>query len=202
MVLEQGLVSDAREIATIYRAAFPESVQFFFAGKNPLRLLDLLELSFSMVFHWGGQALVVKDEQGKLVAYCLYSSNKRQPKRDYKALLTTALRLVVKINPLEVICLLCNKVVMVVSTKRWTNYGSATAQILSIAVLPSAQGEGIGTRLLQAVLNQLPHEGVTLNVRTKNDAGRRLYKSAGFQVCGSTRDYLGEWLMLIRPAGD
>ncbi len=204
MVLEKGRVSDSRKIATIYRAAFPESVQFFFAKKSPLRLLDLLELSFRLVFFWGGQALLVKDQQGAVVAYCLFTSRQKPQNRNYWALLTTGIKLIGKICPFEAIRLAFNKLLVFATTKRDkgpTRELVSSAEILSIAVLPSAQGEGIGTQLLHAVLEQLPNEGIALNVRTKNEAARRLYESAGFQVCGSTRDYLGEWLMLIKPAG-
>ena len=72
------------------------------------------------------------------------------------------------------------------------------ARILSIAIDPSSQGKGVGTLLLQRVLEKLEHQGVVLNVRKDNPAGRNLYARAGFQECGFTRDLSGEWIMLFK----
>lgn len=202
-VIKQGHVSDARDIAEIYTEAFPESVEFFFPRKDPRRLLDLLDLSFQLVFYWGGQAIVAYDEENRLLGYCLYRSQCKPQKRDYLQLFTTSLRLLSKVNPCEVVRLVANKVLIFFTTDRWPNFKAhtATGEILSIAVSPSVQGQGLGSELLELALKELVSEGVALNVRSSNQAGRRMYASAGFQARGCNRDFLGEWLMLIKPAG-
>lgn len=73
------------------------------------------------------------------------------------------------------------------------------AQILSIAVLPRFQGQGLGTLLLNEALAKLPQQSVGLNVRADNTAARRLYAQTGFEEYGSKRDLGGTWLMLYRP---
>ncbi|MCW2495938.1 GNAT family N-acetyltransferase [Jatrophihabitans sp.] len=64
--------------------------------------------------------------------------------------------------------------------------------ILDIAVLPTAQGRGIGTALLTAVLDEAG-TAVQLSVAPDNPA-RRLYERLGFVVVGSgNADLLMLW---------
>ncbi len=65
MRTEQGSIHDSRAIAAIYAEAFPHSTRFFFRKKKPERLSGLLELTFNLVFLWGGgQAIVAKTTGG------------------------------------------------------------------------------------------------------------------------------------------
>jgi ribosomal protein S18 acetylase RimI-like enzyme len=52
---------------------------------------------------------------------------------------------------------------------------------LVLAVIPDCRGQGIGTQLLQKLLETAPHHfpAVSLNVRVDNPA-RRLYERLGF----------------------
>ncbi len=71
------------------------------------------------------------------------------------------------------------------------------AQILNLCVDPEMQGQGLGRRLLQRLLNEAKsHNADTafLEVRTSNHAAIALYQSTGFNQIGTRRGYY--------PAGD
>ncbi len=73
------------------------------------------------------------------------------------------------------------------------------ARILSLAVLPSLQGQGIGSQLLKEGLAYLFAGGiplVKLEVRPDNLAARRLYACQGLKECGTFTDLQEEWLIL------
>lgn len=66
------------------------------------------------------------------------------------------------------------------------------AELLTIAVDPVAQGQGEGTRLLRAFLDELRRRGaetVFLEVAETNAPARALYTGAGFAVTGRRRAY-------------
>ncbi|HEY9212776.1 MAG TPA: ribosomal protein S18-alanine N-acetyltransferase [Ancylobacter sp.] len=69
---------------------------------------------------------------------------------------------------------------------------SPEMEILSIAVAPTRQGEGIARRLLERAFGQLAAEGfqtVFLEVEQGNTAALRLYARAGFREIGRRPGY-------------
>jgi ribosomal-protein-alanine N-acetyltransferase len=79
------------------------------------------------------------------------------------------------------------------------------AEVMTIAVAPHAQGEGLGARLLKALLQNAGERGATqmlLEVRADNDAARRLYARHGFEQIARRRGYYGDTdglIMRLRP---
>jgi ribosomal-protein-alanine N-acetyltransferase len=66
------------------------------------------------------------------------------------------------------------------------------AEILNIVIDPQHQNQGLGTQLLQHVLQQLASNGcqrVFLEVRESNLAARTLYKKQGFSDSGLRKNY-------------
>jgi ribosomal-protein-alanine N-acetyltransferase len=64
--------------------------------------------------------------------------------------------------------------------------------INNFALRPGFRGQGIGTALLNRVLEdgrQLGARRATLEVRASNEGARRLYERMGFYVAGIRRDY-------------
>ncbi len=66
------------------------------------------------------------------------------------------------------------------------------AEVLTLAVLPEAQGRGLGGALLAAGLSEAARQGaaaVLLEVAPGNAAARALYARAGFREVGRRRGY-------------
>ena len=66
--------------------------------------------------------------------------------------------------------------------------------LMDIAVAPERRRAGIGTALVQALLDRLPGpaEQVTLEVRPSNEAGIQLYEGFGFKAAGVRRRYYSD----------
>lgn len=67
--------------------------------------------------------------------------------------------------------------------------------LVDIALLPQLRGNGIGTQLIQTLLDEAGHSGkpVVLHVEKHNRA-RRLYERLGFETVGDTGVYFKmEW---------
>ena len=65
-------------------------------------------------------------------------------------------------------------------------------EVADLAVDPEMRGQGVGARLLDAVLDQARSDGVRtfyLEVRESNESARRLYHSRSFVVVGRRRGY-------------
>lgn len=66
------------------------------------------------------------------------------------------------------------------------------ADVMTIAVAPAHQGRGVGRVLLTELLRRAADraaDAVLLEVRADNDAARRLYDRAGFEVISVRRRY-------------
>lgn len=72
------------------------------------------------------------------------------------------------------------------------NRGSEVADVMTIAVAPAAQGQGLGRVLMQWVIVESRRAGaehLMLEVRADNVAGQRLYATAGFTQLTVRRRY-------------
>ena len=72
---------------------------------------------------------------------------------------------------------------------RWT---PSVIDITRLGVLPEAQGNGVGRRLLDAVVLAADRP-VMLTVKKKNHRALRLYRSRAFKVVGQIQD---AWVMI------
>ncbi|NMB00819.1 MAG: GNAT family N-acetyltransferase [Firmicutes bacterium] len=198
MNLQSASHRDARRIAEVYRQAFPASVQLFFSQKDPDELLDLLELSFTLPFYWGAKGVLYLDQANQVQGYCLYSTS--SGKRQLSKTLSLLTRLARKLSFKELAKLAQNQFLMTTSVRRTKKVPKPQARILSIAVLPTYQGKGVGTVLLNDVLHKLQNESIGLNVRADNTVAKRLYASSGFTEYGTITDLSGTWLMLVRES--
>lgn len=69
------------------------------------------------------------------------------------------------------------------------------AELIDVAVAPAARRQGLGRRLLDAVVVRAVAAGATrllLEVRRDNTPARMLYESAGFAVCGERHRYYAD----------
>jgi ribosomal protein S18 acetylase RimI-like enzyme len=70
-------------------------------------------------------------------------------------------------------------------------------RIIDIALLPSAQRQGLGTRLLRAVIERARSEGKTVSIHVERDnPALGLYQRLGFEQ----REDRGVYLFLVHPA--
>jgi len=70
--------------------------------------------------------------------------------------------------------------------------GGEVADVMTIAVAPSARGQGLGTTLMRWLVERAAGAGagyLMLEVRADNDAAQRLYSSAGFSTLTVRRRY-------------
>lgn len=66
------------------------------------------------------------------------------------------------------------------------------AHLLNICVAPELQGQGIGRRLLEYMLERARLAGagkLFLEVRPSNRRALKVYRRAGFEIIGTRRDY-------------
>jgi ribosomal-protein-alanine N-acetyltransferase len=69
------------------------------------------------------------------------------------------------------------------------------AHVTTLSVHPDHQGQGIGTRLLAALVHEARDRGtrsLTLEVRASNEAAQALYRRFGFAPAGVRRNYYAE----------
>jgi len=91
-----------------------------------------------------------------------------------------------------------NKVFFLFHGQRFRTKGDA--QLLNIAVDPSAQGRGIAKQLVAAgleALRELHVPEVRLEVRPSNLSAIALYQRTGWREVGRTRDLEGEWIVMV-----
>ena len=82
----------------------------------------------------------------------------------------------------------------------------ADADIMTVAVAPEAQGQGLGGRLVQALIDAAADAGATqllLEVRADNLSAQRLYARTGFERIAVRRGYysggVDAWILRRRP---
>jgi ribosomal-protein-alanine N-acetyltransferase len=82
----------------------------------------------------------------------------------------------------------------------------ADADIMTVAVAPDAQGQGLGGRLVQALVDAASDAGATqllLEVRADNLPAQRLYARMGFERIAVRRGYyaggVDAWILRRRP---
>ena len=63
------------------------------------------------------------------------------------------------------------------------------ALIISIAVLPEYRREGIGSKLIEKVLEKIKNDFVILTLRINNEEAYKFYQSLGFTYSGIIEDY-------------
>ncbi|MFF8017485.1 GNAT family N-acetyltransferase [Streptomyces sp. NPDC007929] len=66
--------------------------------------------------------------------------------------------------------------------------GRAHEYLWMIGVAPGRQGEGLGTALIEAVLDRCDREGLPAYLEASNARSRKLYERLGFELAGSVLD--------------
>jgi ribosomal protein S18 acetylase RimI-like enzyme len=199
----QATAADLRGMGEVYVRAFPDSIRHFYADRepNPQALADL----FAIVLAAEPAAAQLAEADGAIAGYCLAPLSLAPIRREAVAhghLLRLGWRWLSGSYGLGLLALRA-----LVSDKlaAWRHQvgeePGCEARILSIAVDPVCQGQGIGRRLLAEALARLEGlgaPGVRLEVRPDNAAALGLYERLGFATVGRMADSQGEWLIMLR----
>ncbi|MDQ2682668.1 MAG: GNAT family N-acetyltransferase [Chloroflexota bacterium] len=84
------------------------------------------------------------------------------------------------------------------------DYRGGQSRVISICVDPTYRERGIGSRLLSAIEDALPHGNMILMVESTNAPAQLLYRAHGYLAVGESRDYYGRgrhgiWMQKSRP---
>jgi ribosomal-protein-alanine N-acetyltransferase len=193
-------VSDVEPAVRIFLGAFHDNVSLVYGDDpKPDAMRDVW--SFVRTVEPGGFLGARLDSH--LVGYAIFTSSLRalQCKAAWSGtVFVWGLRALAGrygIRWLNIGKLLWNKMLFVGNAGRFRTGGDA--QLLNIAVAPSARGKGVGKELVRAGLQYLASRHVAevrLEVRPDNVAAIAAYGANGFVERGRTRDAGGEWLVM------
>ncbi len=202
MGVRKVLRSDVDDVAGIFIRAFPESVRHYYGASAPP--IDGFRDIFAFLSQAERENFLVYEESGAVLGYAVVP---RSMGRVWaKAVLggrvfVWAFKWMAGrygIPPTRIATILGNKLLFAAYSGEQLLRGHA--QVLSVAVDPSAQGRGIGRQLVQAGLELLRGQGVRtvkLEVRPDNEPARRIYSNLGFCEAGKSRDSQGQWIVMI-----
>jgi len=198
-----GSIEDAESIAQVYLDAFPDSTAYYFPRKDRRHLLEVVQCGFQLVLLMGAQALVAVDDSGRTVGYCVFSSRPAGTARrpiPWLAAASLGLRALTRLSPPEIAKLAYGRILFRSSVRIEDKLPPEGGRIVSIAVRRSCQGLGLGRRLLAQTLTEMGPVPVHLEVRADNASALALYHGSGFRRYGLTRDGMGPWVIMVRPA--
>lgn len=194
--------SDLLQIAEIFLAAFPESVEHY-GSQNvaPVLFVDI----FSVCIETEPDALIVAVSNGKVLGYIFAPSK-------LSAIFSTA---IIRGHILKMFFRWITGQYRIglkpvrIAAKNWLylwhesrdEHLKCEARILTIAVHPDFQGQKIGKGLMNAGLGYLKSKNVTvvrLEVRPDNVQARYIYEKLGFKTVSTTKDTQGDWLIMMK----
>ena len=185
---------------SIFLEAFRDNVRQVY-GDNPRPDAMRDVWSFAREIEPGG-FLAARDETGVL-GYALFTSSVSRLERaaivSGRVLLWAGRALLGRygIRWNSVARQLWNKILFLGNSGTFRTKGDA--QLLNIAVAPSARGHGVATSLVREGLRYLASRGVEevrLEVMPDNTAAIAAYASTGFETKGRLRNVHGEWLVM------
>lgn len=182
------------------RAFADEHGSRYRAGAHPAAFLDV----WTFLQCVEPRGFLAAHDDGRVVGYAIFISSLKRVQ--FQALVRGALfRWIIAglrgrfgIRWSAVPRILANKLMFIRSGRRYRSSGDA--QLLNIAVDPSAQGRGAATALVRAGLQFLRARGVPevrLEVRPWNAGALRVYRKTGWREAGRTRDLEGEWIVMV-----
>lgn len=204
----KGSTSDARDIAELYLHSFPDSVRFFFPGRDSAELVAATACGFELVLLAGCLPFLARNAKNGLMGYCIVSTSNGipfyrllHPKRILRTVML-CLKALGSLRIKDIALLARNWLIAVTSVVEDTTVEKLPGgRIVSIAVHCSARGAGIGKKLLEHAIRHLEEQQIKatyLEVRPDNVPARRLYAGLGFRRYGQNRDLQGPWLRLVR----
>ncbi len=174
---------DCRDVAELHRNFLPES----FLGTLPLPFLRLL---YSALCDWEKGILLVVEENGKIKGFLSGTVNTRKFFAYFKK--TRFFRGAVSLLPVLIRkgAFIRIRETVLYGSRNENNASFPEAELLSIVVAGSAQGQGLGNRLFDAFAEWCAAQGVK---KFKIAAGEQLekansfYRSRGCEIIGECR---------------
>lgn len=207
MLIRQAVVSDISAIAVLFNLCFYDSV-IHHCGCIPKP--QAMEDVFSLVYETEpAAAFVACDATGQVRGYCFAPTglsglwwravwHGHLVKWGWRWLTG---QYGFGLYPVKILAL--NKLAFLRSSLAPAK--AANARILSIAVHPAWQGQGLAGKLMAAADDYFAErqvERVRLEVRPANVPAIRVYEKYGFVRGGSTYDSQGEWLIMFKEMGE
>lgn len=200
----QATAADLVGMATVYAAAFPDSLRHFFPHSHPP--VQAIADALAIVLDAEPEAVWVADVEGTVAGYCMAPAQlSRLPRVAVRnghcwRFLQRWLRGGYGLGWHALWVLGLDKLHGLRGQRHDRHH--AEAHILSLAVHPDFQGLGLGKGLLArglAYLESQPVDRIRLEVRPENESALTLYEKSGFVTVGRTSDSQGDWLVMLRP---
>lgn len=203
LLYRQGNENDLPGMGRLYLRAFPDSVRHL-RGRRALSIKGPAD-AFAIVLAAEPEAVFVAERAGEVLGYCLAPARVDRlwaaawRSRLAFRILSRALTGQYHLSPRALRLLATDWLLMQRSPGE--SGPRLPAHILSLAVDPAAQGQGLGRQLLRRALDRfrdLAVPAVRLEVRPENGAAVRLYESEGFVPVGELQDSQGPWLVMVK----
>ena len=203
-VIVRARLTDVPDIARLFTESFMDSVLHHCGGRLPKP--QAMQDVFALVYQAEpSAALLAKDQAGEVLGYCF--APVILGRLWWQALIGGHLmkwawrwltgQYGFGLNPVKIIVL--NKLAFLRSAA--TPGKAASARILSIAVAPSARGQGIASALMAEADKYFKDnkvQRVRLEVRPDNHPAIRVYEKLGYYPGGTTYDSQGPWLIMFK----
>ena len=193
---------DLYDVARVYLRAFPDTLSYLKSPK--LSALAVADVMRAPLLADPGSIILAHAPAGEVVGYVIAVTDASVIAHTallrglFLTWLARWLRGLYHLSPPGAAALLRDKLRL---RQAWRMGDTEIpSRLLSIAVPPEWQGQGIGTRLLEAAFQRLRELGrtrVRLEVRPENASAHRLYGKMGFSTVGEFVDRRGRWLVLV-----
>ena len=202
--IRQAGPEDMAAVAEIYLGAFQDSVRDLeLEGIRPVAIADVMSICLAAE----PKGFLIAAVEGEPTGYVIGSGNIRRVRSAGLQRLPTILwrwltgRYGVGLGP--AVRLAREKLLF------WRHAevpeADCPARVLSLAVHPRGQGQGVGKALFAASLDYLREhdvERVRLEVRPGNEVARQMYRNAGFRSVGQVHDTRGPWEIMVLKLED
>lgn len=189
------------EVAELFCLAFEESITFFTPMSKKIK--NAMKDAFRLLHEVFTQGFFVAVEGDKVCGYIVMADD---IKRLWMQAITSGFlkKAIVSVIRGEYGLTLPTLYKIVKNKLLYFRFELTTkpsAQLLSIAVHPEHQGEGIGQKLLSKGIDYIESLGIKrikLEARPDNTAAVKIYEKHGFHTVGQTCDLQGKWLIMVR----
>lgn len=201
MEYRQAQSEDIPAVASIFLQAFSPSVQHFLGKplENNLSICDI----FNFIREVEPQSFFIAESDNKIAGYLIATRSMRRiwlkaiTKGEIFFWLYRWLSGIYAIGTGPIKSIIMHKALFLTNKHNYRT--TSQAQILSIAIHPDYQKNGVARNLLALGLSYLEGTNeIKLEVRPDNEAAYSLYTSLGFKPVDKTTDSQGDWIVMVK----